>query len=249
MTIGWLKQLVPQAARSKLRRSWTQFRHRGSNYFCPICGSHLREFVPSGNEPAFRCPVCISKPPHRLALRYFELHPELFITGETLVHIAPEPELGRWLNVRAKQAGMTYRPGGIKGIGAEHLDLRGLPFADRSIHLFYCCHVLNAMQEDRQAMAEIHRVMHPQGVALLQVPAFHQGDQTLETHSLTERMAAFHDEGIYRCYTDEDYISRLNAVGFHVEHFRATEQPAELVQRTQLKQEVLHVCRRSESPS
>lgn len=220
-------------------------RYRGTEFFCPICTSGLREFQPWKEAMAFRCPVCASKPPHRLAYLYFQKHPELFLDHEILVHIAPEPELRVWLQARCIQTGMRYRAGGITGVGDEYLDLRKLPFADRSIRLFYCCHVLNAMQEDRQAMSEIFRVMHPQGIALLQVPAFYRGETTLETQSQEERIAAFNDDGIVRCYTDADYVSRLHDAGFQVDYFRASDHPAEVIHRMQLKEEVLHVCRRT----
>lgn len=247
MSFGWIKQLVPKAVRPKLRRAWDRIRYRGTDFFCPICSSPLREFQPWSGVTHFRCPVCISKPPHRLAHRYFQLHPELFTAHEMLVHIAPEPELRVWLRARCRQTGMQYRSGDLSGIGDEKLDVRNLPFADQSVRLLYCCHVLNMIQEDRQAMSEIFRIMQPHGVALLQVPAFYRGERTLEPRTHEERKAAFNDEGIQRCYTDADYVSRLNDAGFRVEYFRASEQPTELVRRQQLKEEVLHVCRRSES--
>jgi SAM-dependent methyltransferase len=177
-------------------------------------------------------------------LHYFEQHPELFAAGKHMVHIAPEPELRVWLSRRTRNTGMRYQSGGITGVGEEYLDLRQLPFADGTIDLIYCCHVLNAMQDDRAAMRELCRVLHPQGVALLQVPAFYSGPCTLETNSRDERLAAFHDEGIYRCYTDADYVARLQDAGFDVEHYRAEQRPPTEIQREQLKAEVLHVCRR-----
>jgi len=139
---------------------------------------------------------------------------------------------------------MTYRSGGITGSGEHYLDIRELPFDDGSVQLIYCCHVLNAMQEDRQAMGELFRVLDSRGTALLQVPAFHTGATTLETHSLEERLQVFHDEGIFRCYTDADYVARLQATGFAVQSFRAGDLAAKDVRRFSLKAEVLHVCRR-----
>lgn len=245
MSVRWLKPLIPPSLRPKMRRVWDRLRYGGTTYFCPVCASHLREFHSWGDATQFRCPVCTSKPPHRLAYLYFQSHPALFVERELLVHIAPEPELRVWLKARCRQTGMRYRSGGLYGVGDEQLDLRQLPFADQSVRLFYCCHVLNAMPEDRPAMAEIHRVLHPEGVAIIQVPAFYHGETTLETPTREERLAAFHDDAIYRCYTDADYVSRLNNAGFVVEHFRAFEQGAEPVRQMQLKEEVLHVCRRN----
>lgn len=178
-------------------------------------------------------------------MHYFSSNPSLFAAAGMLVHIAPEPELGPRLARIAKRSGMTYRGGGINGKGDSHLDLLSLPFADGSIPLMYCCHVLNSLQDDRAAMREVRRVMRPQGLALLQVPAFHDGATTLETDGLDERMSVFGDAGIFRCYTPEDYLRRLRESGFEVDVFRADALPTELVQRLALKREVLHVCRPS----
>jgi SAM-dependent methyltransferase len=188
--------------------------------------------------------VCGSKAPHRLAYLYFASHGELFRCRGLLLHVAPEPELGRRLRQLAQGGGMIYRSGGISGSGEHFLDIRRLPLADGSVHLIYCCHVLNAMQEDREAMAELLRVLSPQGTAVLQVPAFHRGSTTLETHSREERLRVFHDDGIYRCYTDADYVARLRDAGFVVEHFRAADFRCEDVRRFSLKAEVLHICRK-----
>lgn len=163
-----------------------------------------------------------------------------------MVHVAPEAELMKQLAATAKHSGMTYRCGGITGQEEFYLDLLNLPFHDNSVDVLYCCHVLNSLQDDRAAMREVFRVMSPNGIALLQVPAFYQGTTTLETNSLAERMATFHDEGIFRCYTDADYVARLQSVGFCVRHLLAAELPSELVRRHQLKNEVLHVCCKNE---
>jgi len=129
-------------------------------------------------------------------------------------------------------------------VGDRHIDLLDLPFADSSVSLVYCCHVLNSLQDDRAAMREVFRVLHPEGLAILQVPAFHQGVTTLETNSAQERMATFGDDGIYRCYTNDDYEARLRSTGFEVRAFRASDVAPGLVEYHQLKREVLHLCRK-----
>lgn len=240
-----IKALVPANLKQGIRSLIARLKHLGWQRKCNICGSWLREFLAHGKpeEPDFLCPVCRSKPPHRLAMHYFANHPELFAANGVFVHIAPEPGLGRRLGQFARRAGTCYRAGSITGQGDQYLDLLKLPFAAASVTAMYCCHVLNSMQEDRDAMREIKRVMHPQGIALLQVPAFYNGTTTIETHSIEERLRVFGDAGISRCYTNDDYEKRLRDAGFAVTAFRADELPQELVQRLALKHEVLHICR------
>lgn len=240
-----LKLLVPESYRPKLRRLGSRVRFAGWSRRCPLCGCGLRGFLPHGVpvEEQAVCPVCRSKAPHRLACVYFTLHQDVFRPGGLVLHVAPEAELGRCLQRWAGVHRMAYRCGGLSGTGDHHMDIRQLPFEDGAVQLIYCCHVLNAMQEDRQAMAELFRVLDPMGTAVLQVPAFHTGATTLETNFRAERLRVFHDEGIVRCYTDADYVARLQAAGFAVQHFRAADLPSADVRRFSLKAEVLHICR------
>ena len=172
----------------------------------------------------------------------FQCHPEWFRAGGLLVHVAPEAELMKQLSAIARSGGMTYRCGGITGQGEFYLDLLNLPFRNDSVDLLYCCHVLNMVPDDVAGMREVFRVMSPCGVALLQVPAFHQGTASVESRSAEESMSLFHDPLMYRCYSDPDYVARLQSVGFHVRHLLASELPQELVRKHQLKNEVLHAC-------
>jgi hypothetical protein len=218
LVVRTLKDLVPGPWRRPLRTAYTRLRYAGRKYRCNICGAGLSGFLPHGIPPAlnYLCPLCYSKPPHRLAAVYLDSHPELFVEDGLMLHVAPEFGLGRTLSAQARRFGMRYRAGGISGVGDTYIDLLNLPFENSSVGLVYCCHVLNS----------------------------HQGLTTLESHNAAERMDTFGDDGIYRCYTNEDYEARLRAAGFAVKAFRADDVADNLVQRYQLKREVLHLCRK-----
>jgi len=247
-----LKRLVPVAWRTPLRRYLDLVRHFGLAHECNICGARLAKFLAHGVhlppdyqvEENFLCPLCRSKPPHRLASFYFDRHPEAFIPETILVHVAPETGLGSRLARLSAARGMHYRSGDVRDVGESHLDILALPFPDDSVHIFYCCHVLNALQDDRAAMREVHRVLSPAGLAILQVPAFFRGATTLETNSEAERIATFGDALVYRNYADADYRARLSAAGFEVASFHADEVPSALASRFQLKREFFHLCRK-----
>jgi len=239
-----LRKVIPGSWRPALRGAYSRLVHAGIRRQCNVCGAWLQRFLAHGipPEPDFLCPICRSKPPHRLSAEYFDRHPELFAAGRNMLHVAPEPGLGARLQARCTAVGMGYRAGGLSGTGEAHLDLRDLALPSASVDLVYCCHVLNAMQEDARAMREIHRVLAPGGLALLQVPAFEPGPMTVEPEDAAERLRVFGDEWIFRRYTNEDYRRRLQAAGFVVDEFRARELPRAMVERLQLKDEVLHLC-------
>ncbi|MEZ5942731.1 MAG: methyltransferase domain-containing protein [Planctomycetaceae bacterium] len=141
---------------------------------------------------------------------------------------------------------MAYRPGGFSENYPEFFDLTDLSLPDQSVALFYCCHVLNALIEDRKAISEIFRVLKPEGVAVIQVPAYCTEPTTVEAlDDENERLQKFHDPAIFRCYTDADYRSRLRDAGFHVEVFEAASFPEGERVRMGLHGEVLHIAFRN----
>ncbi len=241
--------VVPPNFRPKLRRQWLKLLSAGTTANCCCCGSWLREFIPHGKppEPDFLCPICRSKPPHRLSALLLEQHSEWFRYGGLVVHVAPEDELMKQLSAKARVAGMTYRSGGITGQGEFYLDLLNLPFEAKSVDLLFCCHVLNMVQDDLAAMKEVFRVLKDDGVALLQVPAFYEGPGSLESSSPEESLLLFNDSLMSRRYSDCDYVARLESVGFCVQHLRAKDFSDEKIQRHQLKGEVLHACSKGET--
>ena len=248
-----LKSVIPESYRKTLRRWGTQAVHFGWSRHCPVCNCRASSFRPHGDppEPDAVCHVCLSKAPHRLAGLFFRnFADKLFQRNETCVHVAPEPELSRQLRRQCHVAGMNYRVGGFGTNYAEFFDLTNLSLPNQSVSLFYCCHVLNALIEDRKAISEILRVLKPEGVAVIQVPAFCTEPTTVEAlESEDERIQKFHDPAIYRCYTDADYRSRLQAAGFHVEVFDAASFPEDERIRMGLHGEVLHIgFRNAEHP-
>jgi SAM-dependent methyltransferase len=80
-------------------------------------------------------------------------------------------------------------------------DIAALPFSDGSMDAVICTEVLEHVMEDGVAVAELHRVLRPGGVAYLSVP--------LEKHPST----AWH----LRCYEPEGLHKLLETVGFSVE--------------------------------
>jgi SAM-dependent methyltransferase len=243
-----LKNIVPERFHPQARRSLQQLCHFGLSRQCPICGSWLRGFLRHGGEEEVLCPVCFSKAPHRLSCLYFQRNVKVFTNGGVILHIAPEPGLERRFRKWAADHRMSYRKGDIKGIGEEQLDICRLPFPDGSIDVIYCCHVLNAVREDRRAIGELFRVLATHGTALLQVPCFYRGPTSKETADTDEdRQRSFNDSSIFRVYTEADYRSRLERAGFVVEQFLADKCPSTIGKRFGLSHEGVHVCRRPEA--
>jgi SAM-dependent methyltransferase len=144
---------------------------------CPICGS--QELVEYSGRPAARCSRCDALERHRKlarsqaelldrgagrhALEIGPLNPRVY--GEYL------RERGwRYTSIDQSQRGNPVDPRDTSFVDLE-VDLRDLdPFADESVHLVLAQHVIEEIVEYRRALAEIARVLHRGGAALLEVP-------------------------------------------------------------------------------
>ena len=99
----------------------------------------------------------------------------------------------------------------------ERIDITDIQHDDDSFDVIYCSHVLEHIQDDRRAMAELYRVLKPSGWAVLQVPI--TADKTMEDAGVTDpesRLEQFGQQDHVRRY-GPDFENRLLDAGFAVE--------------------------------
>jgi len=89
-----------------------------------------------------------------------------------------------------------------------HGDLTRTPWPQETFDFVLCYHVLEHIPEERKALKEIHRILRPNGLALLQVPWDKQADTTVEYPAPKEG-----EEGHVRRY-GRDLIDRYRKAGF-----------------------------------
>ncbi len=98
-----------------------------------------------------------------------------------------------------------------------NMDITSIQFPDESFDVIYCCHVLEHVMDDRQAMKEFQRVLKRGGWAILLVPI--TAERTLEDPSVVspeDRLRVFGQADHVRIY-GPDYADRLREAGFEVE--------------------------------
>jgi SAM-dependent methyltransferase len=105
---------------------------------------------------------------------------------------------------------MEYGPDGAevaheRGLAAVRADARYLPLADASLSLVVAFDILEHIEEDDLAVAEIRRVLRPDGTLLIAVPA-------------DPRLWSDHDVAVdhVRRYTRETLASVLQRGGFEI---------------------------------
>jgi SAM-dependent methyltransferase len=84
-----------------------------------------------------------------------------------MLHIAPEPFFREFFSKRFGR----YETADLVMAGVDHkVDLRELPFENEAYDLVFASHVLEHIRDDDRALAEIRRILRPNGIAILPVP-------------------------------------------------------------------------------
>ncbi|HYI09016.1 MAG TPA: methyltransferase domain-containing protein [Thermoanaerobaculia bacterium] len=189
----------------------------GKKRYCPVCRSHSRKFLTFGvtDRKDALCPRCGALERHRLVWLYLTDRTDLFDgRAKQMLHVAPEYALKPRL---AKQLGTGYITADIeKGRAMVQLDLMDIQYPQDAFDVVYCSHVLEHVPDDRRAMRELHRVLKPDGWAVLLVPM--SDGETLEDPSVVdpqERLRLYGQEDHVRLY-GRDYVDRLREAGFTV---------------------------------
>jgi predicted SAM-dependent methyltransferase len=206
---------------------------------CSVCGSFVKCFLPAGHpisvneeleiiggqyRPEDTCPVCLSHSRTRLVVRYIFEKLEINTLCLCVLHIAPE--LGIYLAMH-KMGNIDYTPADFSieryanSFRIEQMDITKIHYDLNSFYVIICNYVLEHIENDGLAMAELLRVLKPGGWAILQVPISKKLTQTYENPNIVdpaERERHFGQNDHVRVYA-MDYVERLSNVGFSVEVF------------------------------
>ena len=227
-----LKKNPPPLGQPDFSRPYRRLRHFGLARQCPVCGAHLKEFVSLANadRPDAVCPVCSALEWHRFGWWYLSHnHGDRIRSGARVLHVAAEPEIRRQFEA---VPGLLYTALDLDPRRASVMaDLQKLPFANGSLDLVYCSHVLEHVYDDRVAMAELRRVTKKDGAALIQVPVSADvtwGDPTITDPEERTRLFGLWDH--VRRY-GPDVVDILGEQGWNVDHVRIEQVPDALVTR------------------
>lgn len=191
--------------------------HRGNAVHCPVCGAHFDSFKDDWNRANALCWNCGSHERHRAQWLLFEHRPQLLADAGSLLHFAPEWALRRRF---ARLDGLRYVTADLIDPGVDlALDVTALELPDGAFDAVLCSHVLEHVDDDRQAIAELRRVTAAGGWCLIMVPLDLRRERTYEDPSIvtpTDRERAFLQHDHVRLYAP-DIEQRLEQAGFEVE--------------------------------
>jgi SAM-dependent methyltransferase len=232
-----LKALVPQRHRKRLRALERRIRGmalRGDAVVCPCCGHSFSRFLSFGRPRRVNamCPHCGALERHRFLWLYLQREKHILTTPARLLHVAPETTL-RSLLERLPHLDYVTLDRFADDVTVR-CNLEALTFADAAFDAVICYHVLEHVDDDRQAMRELARVLKPGGWAVLEVPIKESRARTDEDPTVAdpvERFRRFGQEDHVRTY-GIDFFTRLAESGFRVDARRYEEVfPADIVSR------------------
>jgi len=253
-----------------LKRAVKLRRYLGSEYQCPVCGVGLRAFRPVGksywrdvdkfgpihlptaietfNVAAFSCPRCDAFDRDRLTAIYLEQVFRTFDHGRMyrLIEFAPGDALHKKLK---RYPFIAYRSADLSRKDVdERVDLTAMDsYADHSVDILLCSHILEHIPDDRKAMREICRVLKPDSFAIILVPLVLGIDETREDPSIDTEALRWKYFGMgdhVRQYGKRDFIDRLEAAGLKVDQLGVEHFGAEAFRRTGIAENsVLYVVR------
>jgi SAM-dependent methyltransferase len=254
----------------RLKRVIRLPRYLGNAYRCPICGVGLRAFKPMGwsywrdtkkfgtiyppsrmetfNVTAANCPRCDASDRERLIAIYLDQVFGAVNPGRKyrLLEFAPNEALPRKLR---RYPFISYRSADLtRKTVDERVDLTAMTsYADGSVDILLCSHVLEHIPDDRQAMREIRRVLAPDGFGIVLVPLVIGVDEThedpaIDTEALRWKYFGMGDH--VRQYGRRDFVERLREAGLEVEQLGVEHFGADTFRRAGIAENsVLYVVR------
>ena len=172
------------------------------------------------NVMGYSCPRCEASDRARLYKLYIDRH-MAWGKGATILDIAPDPMLGPYLK---SQPDVSYRSADISGDHVDdNVDITAMTaYLDNSFDFILCSHVLEHVSDDAKAIAELFRVLKPEGKAIVMAPILLTIDETDEDATVVlpeERLSRFGQEDHVRLYSKKGFTERLAAPGFVVKQY------------------------------
>lgn len=216
------------------------------SYMCPVCGKSVRffnhlpyfylkfnemyprvqskNFSETMNSHAYTCPHCGATDRDRLYAMFLEQRfAELEKTQRQyrFLDVAPSKPLQNFIQ---RHVFIQYRSADLYMDDVDDkVDIMNMDiYQDGQFDAILCSHVLEHVEDDRKAMAELYRVLDSDGFAIVVVPI----DLMLETDfedknivSEADRWRYFGQNDHVRAYSKRGFIAKLEETGFVVHQY------------------------------
>lgn len=211
---------LPLRAGRLARRAVRHVRYRRAGVECSVCGGRFAEFNTRSNPGNRVCPRCGLMDRHRHLWLWLQTRPDLLASGARVLHFAPEQMFAQRLQALSH---LRYVSIDLSLANADvWADIEHLPFRDDVFDLVICSHVLEHVDDDREALKNLRRVMARGAHLIVMVPIDANRATTFEDPAIVTpeaRRDAFWQEDHVRLY-GLDIEDRFRECGFEVTAYR-----------------------------
>ena len=210
-----IKSLIPKKILFKnelLFRKFYGVLYLGNKHECNVCNKKLKAFIPLGTNDLI-CPFCGSLARNR---RLWDLLNKKGGIQGKLLHFSPSRSLYRNLK---KIKSIDYYSSDFENefLADYKFDITNINQESEKFDTIICYHILEHIIDDHKAMAELYRVLKPDGKIYIQTP-FKEG-AIYEDFSIVlpeDRLKHFGQDDHVRIYSVEGLTNRLENAGFNV---------------------------------
>lgn len=190
-------------------RSLFAFNLKGKNHQCTICGNSMKNFIHIDVD--LLCPFCGSLARTRRLNEILAI--DDFLKGKVL-HFSPSRSLYRQLKTN-KSIAYFSTDFEDEFLADYKYDITDIPKDNEFFDTVICYHILEHIPEDKKAMAELYRVLKPNGTCLIQTP-FKEGEiyENPTVTSPEERLKHFGQQDHVRIYSVDGLCERLQKANF-----------------------------------
>lgn len=213
-----------------------------SKRVCPCCKWEGKRFLPffDMGYVAFdsRCPKCQSQSRHRGHIFLYEKLFDDNNLGGNLLYIAPEKNISffqKFKNIDLKTS--EYN---IEEKADFHYDLVNIDCNDNEWDYIICHRVIEHLHDDKKGMAELFRVLKPNGICILSVPISSNLEKTIE-YGKPNEMESYH----YYNY-GKDFIERIPKENMKIEELYFSKMfTKDQFKKYSLDKDFIYVCRKN----
>jgi ubiquinone/menaquinone biosynthesis C-methylase UbiE len=144
------------------------------------------------------------------------------LSGKRILHFAPEPSLLNYIKSLKTERYVTadlFK----KDVDVKQ-DIENLTLPENSFDVVICSHVLEHV-DDKKALAQMHKVLAKDGVALLLTPIIEGWAKTYENSAIKSKRdrEIYFGQNDHVRYFGSDFRDRIKEAGFSLEEFTAAE--------------------------
>lgn len=171
------------------------------------------------NKNEYTCPACGASDRDRLMILMMKrLGLDQGYYEESLLQIAPAPAIEHWINGNCPCLQYDSTDLYMENV-TFHSDIQDMKeISDETYDYIICSHVLEHVQDDREAMRELYRILKKKGFCLFLVPIALDCTEIDEEWGLSEaeNWRRFGQNDHCRRYAKAGMIERLQEAGFNV---------------------------------